>query len=100
MRAEKKKHPQGVEQFADSTDTQANAPIQGNYSTRYGTPYERICAEISWWCSKCQNKCSGNECLAYRIDRIITERDMEIRSINIDELFERGDEGQMTLFTE
>lgn len=31
MRAEKKKHPQGVEQFADSTNAQANAPKQDNY---------------------------------------------------------------------
>lgn len=31
MRVEKKKHSQGVEQFADSTNTQANATPQEHY---------------------------------------------------------------------
>lgn len=37
MRAEKKKHPQGVEQFADSTNAQANAPKQEQYITLTST---------------------------------------------------------------
>ena len=36
MRAEKKKHSQGVEQFADSTNTQANATPQDKYITLEG----------------------------------------------------------------
>lgn len=37
MRAEKKKHPQGVEQFADSTNAQANALSTNNYITLSST---------------------------------------------------------------
>lgn len=57
----KKKHPQGVEQFADYNNAQANAPKQEQYITE--TPkFKTICSECyslgcgSAYCPNCGAK--------------------------------------------
>lgn len=46
MRAEKKKHPQGVEQFADSHNALADATHYDNYSTYRNTIFNGDCLEV------------------------------------------------------
>lgn len=94
----KKKHPQGVEQFADSHNDQANATPLPKYTTTYGTAFEKICAEIQIQCRNCNQECLLMKCLAYRIDRIISDRDQDIRNLDMEEFFEKGDDNQISLF--
>ena len=68
------------------------------YITKYGTAFEKICAELEHCCSLCTKPCETTRCLAYRIDTILCDREAQVRNLNIDELFEKKDESQFSLF--
>lgn len=71
-----------------------------SYSTKYDTAFEKICAELDWSCARCSNPCEQMKCVIFRINKIITDRETTIRKLDVEELFEKKDDSQLSLFEE